>query len=309
MAQATSTLQGKVCLITGATSGIGAVAAHELARQGATVTIVGRDPHKCQTTVSKIQSETGNPAVTALRADLSSQEEIRQLARQVRERYPHLDVLINNAGGVWMKRQTTVDGLEMTWAVNHLAYFLLTHLLLDLLQASASARIINVSSRAHQRANLNFDDLQGQQYYSGWKAYCRSKLANLLFTYELARRLEGTTVTANALHPGFVATGFGGNNGWLGRLYQALVRWVALTPEQGAQDLVYLASAPEVAMITGKYFVQKRAVASSAASYDQDAARRLWQVSLEQTGLTASTSATSAARPAARPQRTQPEGR
>jgi len=222
-----------------------------------------------------------------LRADLSSQQEVRQLARQFHERYSRLDVLVNNAGGLWMKRQTTVDGLEMTWAVNHLAYFLLTQLLLDVLKASAPARIINVSSRAHQRANLLFDDLLGERRYGGWNAYCRSKLANLLFTYELARRLQGTGVTVNALHPGFVATGFAGNNGWLGRLFQSLARWTAISPEEGAQTILYLATAPEVANVSGKYFVQKRAVSSSAASSDEAAARRLWQVSLEQTGWTA----------------------
>lgn len=285
MAPTTPALQGKVCLITGATSGIGAVAARELARLGAQVVLVGRDPGKCQAAVRQIQTETGNPAVEALRAELSSQQEVRHLARQFRDRHARLDVLVNNAGGLWMKRQLTADGLEMTFAVNHLAYFLLTQLLLDMLKASTPARIINVSSRAHRRATLNFDDLQGERHYGGWQAYCRSKLANLLFTYELARRLEGTGVTANALHPGFVTTGFAGNNGWFGGVIQFLARWTAISPEEGAQTILYLASVPEVANVSGKYFVQKRAVSSSAASCDEGAAQRLWQVSLGLTGL------------------------
>lgn len=280
-----ASMQGKVCLVTGATSGIGTVAAHELARLGAHVIIAGRNPAKCAATVQHIQAQTGNKAVESLVADLSMQQQVRQLAQQFQDRYPRLDVLINNAGGIWMQRTLTGDGLEMTLAVNHLAPFLLTHLLLDRLKASAPARIINVSSRAHVRTTMNFDDLQGERRYSGWRAYCQSKLANLLFTYELARRLEGTGVTVNALHPGFVATGFAGSNGWRGWLIQLLARCVAISPQAGARTIVYLATAPEVAQTTGKYFVQEQAVASSAASYDEVAARRLWQVSLELTGL------------------------
>src|SRR5262245_17711398 len=202
----TINMQGKTCLVTGATSGIGLIAARELARRGARVIIVGRNPAKCNDVLAQIQAETGNAEVQALIADLSSQEQVRQLARQFLGRYPHLNVLVNNAGGMWLRRELTVDGLEMTFAVNHLAYFLLTHLLLDAIKSSDSARIVNVASGAHRRATIDFDDLMGERRYRGWQAYCRSKLANLLFTYELARRIEGTGLIANALHPGWVAT-------------------------------------------------------------------------------------------------------
>ncbi|HLJ97840.1 MAG TPA: SDR family oxidoreductase [Gemmataceae bacterium] len=285
MQSITPALQGKSCLITGATSGIGLVTARELARQGAHVLLVGRNPTKCADTVEQIRAQTGNQAVEALLADLSSQRQIRDLARQVRGRVPRLDVLINNAGGMWLKREVTVDGLEMTFAVNHLAYFLLTHLVLETLRASAPARIVNVASEAHRRARLDFEDLQGERRYRGWRAYCRSKLANLLFTYELARRLAGTGVTANALHPGWVATGFARNNGWRGNLFQLAARYFAISPEKGARTVIYLATAPEVQNVTGQYFVRERPVPSSPASYDEAAARRLWQISLELTHL------------------------
>ena len=281
MEPSTRAMQGKVCLITGATSGIGAVAARELARQWAIVVLVGRNPHKCAAAVRQIQAETGNLAVSALVADLSAQQQVRQLAQQFQDRHARLDVLINNAGGLWMKRELTSDGLEMTFGVNHLAYFLLTHLLLDTLKASAPARVINVASRAHQRAALNFADPMGESRYSGWQAYCQSKLANLLFTYEMARRLADTGVTVNALHPGFVATGFAGNNGWLGRLWQMLMKLIAISPQAGAETILYLATSPAVANITGRYFVRKQAVSSSPASHDEAAARRLWDLSLD----------------------------
>lgn len=278
-------MQGKVCLITGATSGIGLVAARDLARQGASVVIVGRDPARCAATVTQIQVQTGSRQVQSLLADLSSQEQIRELARQFRERHSRLDVLVNNAGGIWMKRRLTVDGLEMTFAVNHLAYFMLTHLLLDTLKASAPSRIVNVSSDAHRGGSIDFDDLMGEHRYGGWRAYCKSKLANLLFTYELARQLDGTGITTNAAHPGWVATGFGRNNGWKGKILQLAARCFALGPEKGARTIIYLASSSEVAALSGHYFVRERAVPSSRASNDEDAARRLWKVSLELTKL------------------------
>src|ERR1051326_6744922 len=180
MEPTTTTMQGKVCLITGATSGIGVVTATELARQGAHVVIVGRNQAKCDAVIQQIQAQTGNRGVEPLLADLSSQQQVRQLAEQFRSRHQRLDVLINNAGGIWMNRQVTADGLEMTFAVNHLTYFLLTHLLLDTLNASGPARIINVSSEAHRRATIDFDDLMGERHYGGWRIYCQSKLANLL---------------------------------------------------------------------------------------------------------------------------------
>jgi len=278
-------MRGKTCLITGATSGIGLVAAQELARQGAQPVIVGRNAARCETALTQVRAASGNPNVEALLADLSSQQQIRALAQQFTERHSRLDVLINNAGGVRFARELSADGLEMTFAVNHLAYFLLTHLLLDRLKAGAPARIINVSSDAHRGVSLDFDDLMGERRYRGWRAYCRSKLANLLFTYELARRLEGSEVTVNAVHPGWVATGFGGNNGWRGGILQLASRWFALTPEQGARTIVYLASSPEVAGVSGRYFVKDRAVPSSPASYEAAAAKRLWDVSMELTRL------------------------
>jgi NAD(P)-dependent dehydrogenase (short-subunit alcohol dehydrogenase family) len=179
----------------------------------------------------------------------------------------------------------SLDDLEMTFALNHLAYFLLTHLLLDTLRASAPARIINVASDAHRGAQLDFADPQGAQHYSGWRAYCQSKLANIVFTYELARRLDGTGVTVNATHPGFVATGFARNNRGLFARLMRLAQWTALSPERGAETLIYLATSPAVHGITGKYYVKKRAVESAKASYDQEAARHLWQLSTQLTGL------------------------
>lgn len=279
-------MHGKVCLITGATSGIGLVAARELASKGARVVLVGRDPGRCAAAVAQIQTQTGNRDVEALLADLSSQEQIRGLAQQFRERHARLDVLVNNAGGIWMTRQLTVDGLEMTFAVNHIAYFMLTQRLLDMLKASAPARVVSVSSDAHRRGTMDFDDLMGERHYGGWRAYCQSKLANLLFTYELARQLEGTGVTADALHPGWVATGFGSNNGWKGKLLQLAARCFAIGPEEGAKTITYLASSPEVAASNGRYFVKKQPVASSPESCDEAAAKRLWQMSLEMTRLT-----------------------
>jgi len=278
-----TSMQGKTCLITGATSGIGLIAARELARQGARVLLVGRDQARTNAVLKQIQADTGNREVEALLADLSSQEQVRGLARQIQQCCPQLDVLVNNAGGIWLKRELTVDGLERTVAVNHLAYFLLSRLLLDTLKASAPARIINVSSGAHRRATIDFDNLIGQQRYNGWRQYSRSKLMNLLFTYELARRLEGTGVTANALHPGWVATGFAANNGWIGRVWQLVANCFAISPEKGARTIVYLATSPEVANVSGRYFVQERDVPSSAASHDAAVANRLWQLSLELT--------------------------
>ena len=213
-------MEGKTCLITGATSGIGLVAAGALARQGARVLLVGRNQAKCDAVTAQIKAETGNPQVESFLADLSSQQQVRELARRFRDQNSRLDVLVNNAGGMWMQRQLNADRLEITFAVNHLAYFLLTQLLLDTLQASAPARIVNVSSEAHRRATVDFDDLTGERRYGGWTQYCRSKLMNLLFTYEQNRRINGSGITVNALHPGWVATGFASNNGWRGLAIQ-----------------------------------------------------------------------------------------
>jgi retinol dehydrogenase-12 len=285
MANSANVMHGKVCIVTGATSGIGFVTAQALAHQGATVLVVGRNPERSAATVSHIQQETGNSAVEAMVADLSAQAQVRQLASEVQRRFAQVDLLINNAGALFAQRQLSQEGIEMTFALNHLAYFLLTNLLLDRLKASASARIINVSSEAHRGAQLDFADLQGQHRYRGWRAYTRSKLANILFTYELARRLEGTAAVTNALHPGFVATNFGRNNRGITAVLWRILQLAAISPEQGAETIVYVASSAEVQDATGRYFVKKEAVRSSEASYDRAAAERLWQVSAELTGL------------------------
>ncbi len=283
-------MSGKICLITGATHGIGRVTARELAAMGATVVLGGRDRQRAEDTVAWIRQQTGNPAVEYLLADLSVQAEVRRLAGRFLGRHPRLDVLVNNAGGFFPKRRETAEGIELTFALNHLAPFLLTHLLLDTLRGSAPSRVVNVSSRAHVSARAAdlpaVDRPEGRQRYSGWAAYNGSKLASLLFTYELARRLEGSGVTANVLHPGFVATGFAadlaGSTRWLFALMQ---RFLAVTPQEGARTSVYLASSPEVAGVSGRYFVDCRPVPSSPASLDPDAARRLWELSARLTRL------------------------
>ncbi|PJF36888.1 MAG: short-chain dehydrogenase [Candidatus Thermofonsia Clade 1 bacterium] len=272
-------MTGKTVLITGATNGIGKEAARGLAKLGARVLIVGRNAQKCAETVAELQRSTGNQAIEALTADLSAMAEVRRLADEVKARYPRLEVLINNAGAYFSKRLTSADGYEMTFALNHLSYFYLTTLLLDLLKASAPARIVNVSSEAHQFARLNLVNPHKPPVYSGFRIYGESKLANIVFTYELARRLEGTGVTANAMHPGFVRTGFGRNNAGLASKLFGFMQRFALTPEQGADTIIYLASSPEVEGVSGKYFVKRKAKPSSRASYDQQTWEGLWTLS------------------------------
>ena len=284
MTQQASLLQNKICLVTGATGGIGEITARELARQGAQVIVVGRSRDKCVATVNQIKQQTGNAQIEFMLADLASQKEIYQLAEAFKRQYNRLDVLVNNAGALFMTRQETVDGIEMTFALNHLNYFLLTDLLLDVLKRSAPARIVNVSSDAHKGSVIDFADLQGRKTYRGFTAYSRSKLANILFTYELARRLASTGVTANTLHPGFVASNFATNNGWFyDKVFRQFAKLIAINPEAGARTSIYLASSPDVEGVTGKYFVKQKAVPSSPASYDEAAAKRLWQVSAELT--------------------------
>ncbi len=281
-------MKGKVCLVTGATSGIGEVTARELARRGAEVIIVGRSPERCAATLDRIRNDTGATAVDSLIAELSIQAEVRRLAGQVQDRCPRLDVLVNNAGGMYLTRRESVDGIEMTLALNHLSYFLLTNLLLPLIKRSAPARIVNVASDAHQGGVIDFDDLQRQKSYSGWRTYQQSKLANILFTYELARRLEGSGVTANTLHPGFVRTNFFQEwGGWIGFITKVGASMIALTPEQGARTSIYLASSPEVEGVTGQYFVKEKPAGSSTRSHDQAVAQRLWQESEKMTGISA----------------------
>lgn len=280
-------MHGKTVLVTGATQGIGRVTARELARLGATTVLVARDRARGEAMVADIQRQTGNQAVSLLVADLSSQASIRALAEAFDERHQALHVLVNNAGSIFIPRQTTVDGLEMTFATNHLGYFLLAHLLLDVMRASAPARIVNVASAAHRRATLDFDDLQSERGYSGLDVYSKSKLANILYTYELARRIEGTGVTANCLHPGVVRTGFGRNTQGVFKLAVKLIAPFMLSDEQGADTSIYLASAPEVEGVTGKYFVKRKAIPSNRQSYDRAAAERLWNISLEMCNLAA----------------------
>jgi NAD(P)-dependent dehydrogenase (short-subunit alcohol dehydrogenase family) len=280
-------MSGKVCLVTGATAGIGLVTAEALAQRGALVCLVGRSRERSEAAVRQIQARTGNPAVEFLLGDLSSQSDIRRLAQEFRERHARLDVLVNNAGGMFLIRQESVDGIEMTLALNHLAYFLLTNLLLDLLKSSVPARVVSVASDAHRFApRLDFDDLQHRKSYRGFPVYGKSKLANVLFSAELARRLAGTGVTSNALHPGFVASNFFSSPGTkplLGRLMALSARLVAIRPEEGAKTSIYLASSPEVEGVTGKYFEKQRQVTPSRAAQDETAARRLWDVSAELT--------------------------
>ena len=289
MADEIPTMAGKAVLITGGTSGIGKATALGLAALGARVAITGRDLRRVEVAAVDVREETGNPDVDAFGGDLSSQAEVRRLAAEVLDAYRRLDVLVNNAGGFWATRSVTTDGLEHTFAVNHLAGFLLTDLLLDRLKASAPARVVTVSSGAHSAGKIDFEDLQGEHRYSGQKAYSQSKLANVMFTYELARRLEGTGVTATVLHPGVVSTGFAAEDpSLLFRVVLPLGRRFMKTPKQGAMTSIYLASSAEVEGATGVYFANGRRRTSNKASYDADAAARLWEVSADLVGLTAS---------------------
>jgi NAD(P)-dependent dehydrogenase (short-subunit alcohol dehydrogenase family) len=279
-------LDGKEIVVTGGTDGIGKVTARELAKMGASVTIVARNATKAQQVVKELRAAAGHDRVGFVRADLSSQKGVRGAAETIKGRLKRLDVLINNAGAMFGRRELTEDGFERTFALNHLAYFLMTNLLLDMLKASAPSRIVNVSSAAHNGAKLNIDDLQGAKSYSGWRAYQRSKLANIYFTYELARRLSGSNVTVNCLHPGFVASRFGSNNGAVSRALFGVAKSIfAISESNGARTSVYLASSPDVDGVTGKYFDSRRAVKSSAASHDEQKWRELWRASEKLTGL------------------------
>jgi retinol dehydrogenase 12 len=279
-------MNGKTCLVTGATAGIGQITATALAAQGAKVVISGRNQQKAKQTVRQIKSETGNEDVQYLLADFSDLEQVRALAATFKEKFSRLDVLVNNAGAFFNTRQDTHYGVEMTLLVNHLSPFLLTNLLLGTMQASAPARIVIVSSDAHQYDTMNFDDLSFKRGYFGFKAYARSKLANVLFTYELARRLGAGGVTVNALHPGHVATDIWKTNF---SVFGPPLKWImglfALTPEQGAENTIYLASSPDVAGVTGKYFVKREAVHSAPISYDVKISQRLWELSERLTSI------------------------
>jgi len=281
----TSSMKGKICLVTGATHGIGRETALALAELGATVVLVSRSPEETAAVALMIQAKTSSRNIDYLIADLASFKQIYRLVDEFRRRYGHLHALVNNAGGVFFRRQLSPDNLEMTLALNHLSPFLLTNLLLDTLKSSAPSRIITVSSLAHALGRIHFEDLQFTRHYDGWAAYAQSKLANVLFTNELARRLAGSLVTANAVHPGYVATNFGMNNGWFYRLIFNLGRVVAMSPRQASETIVYLASSSEVEGVSGKYFVNKKARRSSEISYDAGIGGHLWQVSQVMTGL------------------------
>ena len=276
-------MSGKTCLVTGGTSGIGLETASALAKLQAEVVIVGRDRAKTEGVVERIRNESGNPRVDFLIADLSSQREIRGLASEFLDRYPRLDVLINNAGAMFDRRLETVDGIEMTWALNHLAYFLLTNLLLERLKAGAPARIVNVASDAHRGVpGIAFEDPEFKQGYRTIRAYAQSKLANILFTRELAKRLEGTEVTANSLHPGFVNTPFFLNKGRIGKLFEFMARFFSIDPQDGAKTTVYLATAPELDKVSGLYFQKSKAKQPRKTARDDEAARKLWSLSEHQ---------------------------
>ena len=276
-------MAGKNCLVTGGTRGIGFYTARGLASQGAHVILVGHNAAHGEQALERIGEAVGEGAASFLLADLSAQDQVQRLARDVQDRYMHLDVLVNNVGAVFVRRQESVDGIEMTLALNHLSYFLLTGLLLDMLKGSAPARIVNVSSDAHHRAEMNFEDLQFEERYSSFQTYAQSKLANLLFTYELARRLEGSKVTVNALHPGFVNSHLYRRMGILRPVVKLIGFLIGKSAEEGAETSIYVASSPEVEGVSGKYFIDREPVSSSPASYDTKSARCLWEISQDLT--------------------------
>jgi len=279
-------MAGRTVLVTGGTGGIGRATARALSTMGAHVAITGRDQVRAEGAARDIRAAAGGP-VDVFVADMSSLVQVRGLADEILQRLPRIDVLVNNVGGYWNTRHVTADGLERTFAVNHLAPFLLTNLLLERLQQSAPARVVTVASQAQSMGRIDFDDLQGEHSYSGARAYNQSKLANLLFTYELARRLEGGSVAANALHPGLVSTSFGADDPALvQRLLVPFLRPFMKTPARGAATSVHLASAPDLDQVTGRYFAGRKPRRSSSRSYDQAAAARLWRVSADLAGMT-----------------------
>ncbi len=276
----------RICVITGATDGIGWVSALGIARTGARVVIVGRNAAKTEERARRLARETGNEAVEHEIADLSVLAEVRALAERLNRTLPRIDVLVNNVGALFTRRELSSDGIEMTWALNHLSPFLLTGLVLDRVRASDQGRIVTVSSGAHRGPQVNFEDPQLAGGYRGWRAYQQSKLANLLFTRELARRLEGTPVTANCLHPGFVNSRFGNNNAGIKRVLLTVAKTIfAISEEKGADTVIYLATDPGVAGVSGEYFVKRQPAETSSQSQDPDARRTLWDISETMTGL------------------------
>ena len=286
-------MEGKVCIVTGATSGIGLETAKALAQKGATVVLVGRNQEKGLDIVNCIKEATGNPAVEFMQADLSAQDQIRQLAQSFKERFSRLDVLVNNVGGYFLNRQMSVDGIELTFALDYLGIFLLTHLLLDMLVESAPARVVNVTSAMYKNGKIHFDNLSLEgEYLFGVAAYGQSKLALMLFTAELARRLEDKRVTVNTLHPGLVGTRIWEKGGcllrWLGILLRPVIKLTTITPAEGAETSIYLASSPEVAEVTGKYFENKKIVGEARVGHSEETIQRLWKISAEMANLSAS---------------------
>ena len=271
-------MDGKTVLITGGTAGIGKETALGLLRLGAHVVIVGRNPEKTRAVVDELKTKSGNPRVDSMLADLSSMRDVKRLAEEYRRRFAALDVLVNNAGAMNTSRETTVDGYERTFATNHLAYFLLANELLPALEAGAPARIVNVASDAHRNQSLDFDDLQAERRYFSLGVYGRSKLANILFTRELAKRLQGRPITVNCLHPGFVASDFLSKGG-IWTLLQPIANLFAIDETTGAQTSIYLASSPEVEGQSGGYYEKRKPKQPSRAAQDDEAAARLWDVS------------------------------
>ncbi len=278
-------LSEKTMVVTGATHGIGKETARAVARMGARTLIVGRNAERAAQVVDAIQAESGNKEVDFLLGDLSLQRDVRHVADQIRGQVDRVDVLINNVGTVYNRHEVTADGIEKTWALNHLSYFLLTHLLLDLIQAAPSARIVNVSSSGHRQGKIDLTDVQAERNYRGFQRYCATKLANILFTTELARRLDGTSVTVNAAHPGFVPENFPIPPSLGRNVFLFLSRPWSKTSAQGAQTSVHLATSPEAAGMTGLYWEDCRPKTPSWAAQDADFARNVWNVSMQQTGV------------------------
>lgn len=276
--------EDKTFLVTGATSGIGRVTAEKIAASGAKVILVARDREKANAAAAEISQRTGNSAISTYIADLSSQRDVRAVAAEISGVHPKIDVLVNNAGSMFTRRKESVDGIEMTWALNHLGYFLLTNLLLPNIKAADKARIINVSSKVHVQGTIDFDDLALSEGYSWMKAYARSKLANVLFTFELANRLLDDGISVNCLHPGVVGTNFGSGNGIFYRTGFAIARPFILSPEKGAETSIYLATSEDVDGITGKYFEKCAPTPGASAANDKELQQRLWQVSEEMVG-------------------------
>ncbi|MDD5569933.1 MAG: SDR family oxidoreductase [Bacteroidales bacterium] len=272
-------MKDRIILITGATSGIGRATAMALAKMQATIVLVARDKNKAIKTVEEIKSESKNPNVEYLICDLSSLASVRQLAAEFKSKYNRLDVLINNAGMILSTKEKTIDGFEKTFAVCHLAHFLLTGLLLDVIKSSKSSRIINVSSVAHILGHMDFDDLMLEKKYTSTKSYGQAKLANILFTKKLAEKLKGTGVTVNSVHPGGVNTNFNRDLKGFYKFAWSSLKYFLLSPEKGAETSIYLASSTEVESVTGEYFIKKKVRKSSAESCNPEIAEKLWEIS------------------------------